>query len=62
MFGAVILSFGLLALAVLNLLCAPLIQCLALVAVVPVLLLLRYELRCTAKSTLSRATATNSQS
>jgi hypothetical protein len=29
MFGAVILSFGLLALAVLKLLCAPLIRCLA---------------------------------
>lgn len=32
------------------------------VAVVPILLLLRYELRCIAKSTLSRATAPNSKS
>jgi hypothetical protein len=32
---------------------------LGLVTVVPVLLLLRYELRCTAKSILSRATYTN---
>jgi hypothetical protein len=41
MFGAVVLSFGLLALAVLNLLCAPLSRCLA-----PSRLF-----RCTAKTT-----------
>jgi hypothetical protein len=49
MFGAVVLSFDLLALAVLNLLCAPLIRCLAWSR----LFSIRYELRCTAKMAVS---------